>query len=93
MTNHTVTSKSELDILDGLVLQLAIEAELHLLELFQEPDGNDHHEEEEEEKEEEEPDSLALLYGDFLLLPLAFCCDRGKERHLIVIFSIYHQRV
>ena len=86
MTNHTVTSKSELDILDGLVLQLAIEAELHLLELFQEPDGNDH-----DEEEEEEPDSLALLYGDFLLLPLAFCCDRGKERHLIVIFIIYHQ--
>ena len=58
MTNHTVTSKSELDILDGLVLQLAIEAELHLLELFQEPDGNDHHEEEEEEKEEEEQENL-----------------------------------
>ena len=39
LETDTVASQRELDVFDGLVLQLAIEADLHLLELLQEPGG------------------------------------------------------
>ena len=35
----TVASQCELNIFDGLEHQLAVEADFHLLELLQEPDG------------------------------------------------------
>ena len=36
----TIASKRELNILDGLVLQLSVKTELHLLELLEEPETN-----------------------------------------------------
>ena len=36
----TIASKRKLNILDRLVLQLAVKTELHLLELLEEPEAN-----------------------------------------------------
>ena len=93
---NTIASQCELNVFDWLVLQLAVQAKLNLLELLQEPDDNDDHDDnnnndndvkdsgdkDEDVKDGGEPDGLALLHSDVLLLPLAVGRDQGKEHHL-----------